>query len=356
MAVTRYADFLNQTPDIWGKTLTAQAEKQTFWKRWEGPEGSSMPIWRKDQLLVEAGDVINMDAVLALGGPGQTGDLVLLEGNEEKLKARQISVTVESLQNAVRWGKKPSILNIYNLRTTGLGQLRKWLAGALDNMIFSEFCGRSLTNPVYTPTITEANLPTTMQYFAGSATSIATVADSDAAGRLKLSDISIMKALAMTQNLIEPIKLDNGEEVYGLVLHNYTALQLKLDASWQQAQRDAQIRGAGNPLFTGALGMWDNVILFSSNRIMTNTDGVSSAVVARNVFFGAQALARAWAYYPDWTEQEFSYGQETGIATYSILGHRLYTFDFNATSTGATTDDTALGAMILYAAAPTPAA
>lgn len=351
MAVTRYADVQNQVPEIWAKDLYAQAEHMTFWHRFEGPPGSSMPIVRRDELERDPGDTIKIDIVLALTGAGQTGDTQLLEGNEEKLAFRQTSVTVESLQNAVRWGKKASILNVHNLRQTSLRQLQKWLAGKLDDAIFNEVSGGSGAS------IAEANLPTSMKWFAGSATSVGTVADTDAGGRLKLNDISDIKAYAKTNNKIEPIRVSDGMEVYGLVLHEYAALALKKDAQWQQAQREAMARGADNPLFTGALGMWDNVILYTSPRVRTANDGSGGITVARNIFFGAQAVAKAYAYYPDWTEQEFSYGQEAGVATYLIVGHKLIVFDLNATETpGTTTDDTAIGAMILYSSAVAPTA
>ena len=351
MGVTRFADVANQVPDIWAKDLYAQAEHMTFWHRWEGPPGSSMPVIRRDELENDPGDHVKIDIALALSAPGHTGDLVLLEGNEEALVLRQCSVTVESLQHAVRWGKKASITNVHNLRKTSLGQLRKWLAGKLDTTIFSEFSGATGAG------ILEANLPTTMKYFAGAATSVGTVVDTDATGRLKLTDISNIKALAKVVTKLEPIQVNDGLEVYGLVLHDYAALALKNDTQWQQAQREAQTRGGDNPLFTGALGMWDNVILYSSPRVRVASDGGGSISVARNVFFGAQALAKAYAYYPDWMEQAFSYGQESGVATYTILGHKLVVFDLNAAeTTGDSTDDTAIGAMLLYSSAVAPVA
>ena len=351
MAVTRFADVQNQVPEIWAKDLYAQAEHMTFWHRFEGPPGSSMPVIRRDELEHDPGDVIKLDIVLALTGAGQTGDTMLLEGNEEKLVLRQASVTVESLQHAVRWGKKASVLNVHNLRQTSLGQLQKWLAGKLDDAIFNEISGGPGAS------IPETDLPVSMKWFAGSATSVGTVADTDAGGRLKLGDISDIKAWAKTNNKIEPIRVSDGMEVYGLVLHEYAALALKKDAQWQQAQREAHLRGAENPLFTGALGMWDNVVLYTSPRVRTANDGAGSITVARNIFFGAQAVAKAYAYYPDWTEQEFSYGQESGVATYTIVGHKLIVFDLNPSETpGTTTDDTAIGAMILYSSAVAPTA
>lgn len=354
MAVTKRADVTAQIPDLWGTKLFYQAEKRTFFHRFEGPEGSNSPIVRKDDLESNAGDVIKMDIALALTGAGMTGDTGLLEGNEEQVKFRQSEITVDSLQHAVRWSKLGKILINHNMRSTGLNLLRKWLAGKLDDQVHNELTGGTGA------TISEANLPTSMKWFAGSATSIATVADTDAGGRLKLNDISDIKAFAVTNNFIEPLEMgdsDTGEEMYMLVLHPYAALALKKDSQYQQAQRDARERGRDNPLFRGSIGVWDNVILYQAPRVRTANDGAGSITVARNVFLGAQALARAYAFYPDWTEQYFSYGQEQGIATFTVLGKRLVTFDLNSTETGgSTTDDTAIGAMVLYSSAVAPVA
>jgi hypothetical protein len=45
------------------------------------------------------------------------------------------------------------------------------------------------------------------------------------------------------------------------------------------------------------------------------------------------------------------------VATFVILGHKLVVFDLNAVETGgSTTDDTAIGAMIVYSNASAPSA
>lgn len=354
MAVTQRTDVQAQIAKLWGERLFYQAEKRTFWSRFEGGPGSNSPLVRMDDLERKVGDTVYVDIALALTGAGATGDTALLEGNEEKIKFRQISVTVDSLQHAVRWTKLGKVLINHDMRKTALNLLRKHLASRLDDAIFNEVSGGSGA------TLSEANLPTTMKWFAGSATSVGTVADTDAGGRLKLNDISDIKAYAATNNLIEPLEMgdsDTGEEMYMLVLHPYAALALKKDTQWQQANREARERGRDNPLFRGAVGVWDNVILYTSPRVRTAADGAGSISVARNVFLGAQGIARVYAYYPDWTEQYFSYGQEQGVAYWGIVGKRLVTFDLNAVETGgSTTDDTAVGAMILYTSAVAPVA
>lgn len=340
MAVTRSADIGNHIPELWGADLYAQAENMTFWNRFQGPEGSTMPIIRKDDLEQDAGDTVKVDLVLALTGAGLTGDTSgsLLEGNEEALKFRQMSVVVDSLQHAVRWTKLGKILINHDMRTTALNQLRKWLAGKFDDAIFTELTGAGTAMPA-------GNI-----WAAGDATTRNTI---DAADVITLDEISNLKAYAQTELLIEPLRLEDGEEVFGLALHPYAALSLKKTAEWKQAQREARERGALNPLFTGAVGMYDGVVLYTSNRVPRSNNAAGTPVpVANNVFFGAQALSRAYAYYPDWTEEYFSYGQEQGIATWTVLGNKLNVFDLSAA--GDASGNRAIGSMVVYASAPAP--
>src|SRR3954462_7012313 len=118
MAAGRKADYSAQIPQVWAQDLYSQAENLTFWHNLEGPEGSSMPIIRKDDLTKQAGDTIKYDIVLALTSAGLTGDTTLLDGQEEKLKFRQQSVSVDALRNGVRWLKLGKILISHDMRNT----------------------------------------------------------------------------------------------------------------------------------------------------------------------------------------------------------------------------------------------
>lgn len=345
MAVTRKADVSNQIPSIWSLDLYAQAERLTFWNGLEGPEGSGMPIIRKDDLEKGVGDTIKTDIVLALTGAGLTGDSSgsILEGNEEKLVFRQTSFSVDSLQHAVRWTKLGKILINHNMRGTALAQMAKWLAGKLDDRIFSELTGQSGFT-----VMPDANL-----WAAGSATTRANVADGNTTGRLTLDTLTELKAYAQVELKIEPLRMENGQEYFGIVAHPYAIMSLKRDdTKWAAAQRDAQIRGDNNPLFTGAAGVWDGVIIYSSDRVPRSTNGTIQ--VADNIFFGAQALSRGYAYYPDWTEEYFSYGQEQGIATWTVFGQKLNVFDLTSAGGAAASALTAIGSMVVYSAAVAP--
>lgn len=336
MATTVKADVSASIPQLWSSELYAQAENRTFWNKFEGPEGSGMPIVRKDDLTKAAGDTIKFDIALALTGAGIT-DESTLTGNEEKLKFRQQSLTVAPLTNAVRWSELAEQLISHNMRGTALNQLQKWLSGKLDDSVWTA--------------LTAASQPTINKWFAGAATSIGTVTT---ALTPTLDDISDMKAYAQNSLKIEPLKMEDGNEYFGLVLHPYSNLGLKKNSNYQQAQRDAQVRGDGNRLFSGAAFLWDGVIGFVSNRIPTASDGSGSASVARNVFFGANALSRGFAQYPDWREEFFDYGRSAGVATTLIKGEVLNVFDLSAA--GDTSGNTAIGSMVYYASALAPVA
>jgi hypothetical protein len=148
------------------------------------------------------------------------------------------------------------------------------------------------------------------------------------------------------------MRVADGQEYFGLAIHPYTAMSLKKSTAWQQAQREARVSGEANPLFSGAVGLWDGVIIYVSNRVPRSTNG--SIMVSDNVFFGAQALSRAYAYYPDWTEEYFDYGRDQGVATYVVKGERVNIFDLSAAGDGS--DNTAIGSMVLNSAAVAPSA
>ena len=348
MSVTRLADVADQVPEIWAKDLYAQAEKLTFWHRYEGPSGSSMPLVRRDDLEKQPGDTVRLDIILALTGSGLTGSTSngLLDGNEEKMKYRQTSFTVDALRHGVRWEKLGKILINHEMRGSALQQLRKWLAGKLDDAVFDELSGAGDTVIPY-KNILVANTTTTLDI--GSAS----IDDDDveAGNFLTLDLITAAKAYAKVELQMEPVRMENGEELYFLLAHDYVIAELKKTSAWQQAQRDARERGAGNPLFTGAVGMWDNVVILSSDRVKRAANG-TSVQVATNLLLGAQACARGYAYYPDWTEQYFSYGEEQGIGTYTVLGEKAIVFDLTSAGGAADVDKTAIGFAQILSDAP----
>lgn len=342
MATGRAADYADQIPDIWAAELFEQAEYQTFFQNWEGAPGSGMPIIRNDDLTKEPGDTIRTDIVLALSGDPIAGDTQPLEGNEKELKFRQNTFTVEYYKDGVRWTEKSEDQITHAMRDTAKNQLAKLTAGYIDDRMFDVLSGNG-----------SATIPTAAKWAAGTASSRATIADTDAGGKLTWNTLMELRAYAQTELKIEPVRTADGEELFMLVAHPYALMELKRDdTKWAQAQRDAQVRGDDNPIFTGSAGMVDGIILKSSPRVPRSTNG--TVQVADNILLGTNAVTRGFGKYPSWREGSFDYGTESGVATVYALGESLTIFDLTAAGGATDANKTWVGGMVVYSAAVAP--
>lgn len=343
MATTTSTDVDPFIPELWSTWLFAEAENLTLWHNYEGPPGSSMPITRRDDLTAVAGDTIHIDIIKALEEDAIVGDLTPVRGNEEKLKYRRADLVVEQYSKGVKYTKKASKLQIHDMRQDSKMQLAKWTAGKLDTLMWLEITGNGGT------TMPNANL-----WAAGTATTRATVADGNTTGRLTLVSITELRAYARTELKIEPIMTEDGNEYFILLAHPYAIMELKeFDTSWAQAQRDAQIRGDANPLFTGAAGLWDGVIIKESNRVPRSTNGTIQ--VADNVFLGANAASRGYAQTVEMIEDTTEdYGRQIGHMTDFIVGQKLNAFDLTSAGGAAASAFTAIGSLTMYTAAVAP--
>ena len=116
---------------------------------------------------------------------------------------------------------------------------------------------------------------------------------------------------------VQPIKVD-GMDKYIMLVHPWAARDLKDDPKWLAAQQNANVRGSKNPIFTGALGEYDGVILYEYERVVCDNTGASSANVCHNLLLGRQAACFAVARPAKHIEQTDDYGNiaGNGIAFY----------------------------------------
>jgi N4-gp56 family major capsid protein len=82
-----------------------------------------------------------------------------------------------------------------------------------------------------------------------------------------------------------------------------------------------------NPIFTGALGMYNGTILHASNRVPSVV-----ASTRRAIFCGAQACGMAFGRDngPDrfsWIEELFDYGNQLGVSGGAIFGMKKMQFN-----------------------------
>jgi hypothetical protein len=142
-------------------------------------------------------------------------------------------------------------------------------------------------------------------------------------GTLVISEVKVIatKTVDDSGNAVSPIRpvMINGEPWYIIFISRQQLRDLRSETAWLQAQREANLRGLTNPIFSGAEGIWDGVIVKVSDQIHRRTgDGTGTArttffdssadacasgiTVHRALFCGAQACVMAWGKMPIWKE------------------------------------------------------
>lgn len=121
-------------------------------------------------------------------------------------------------------------------------------------------------------------------------------------------------------NLISPIERVkvNGRMLYVMLITQEQARDLKADPAWRTGHENADVRGLENSIFSGALGIWDGVLLVETDLLhsrlgagdITATEYFDSTTVAcatgeavhRALFLGENAVAFALGEAPEYIE------------------------------------------------------
>jgi len=309
---------------------------------------SEFPIQVNQELAKVKGDAITFNLAGALTGGGVTGTSTL-EGNEEAQSYYAHRVVVNQKRNAVRIPWMAEQRAPFALMQEAKPALTTWLAQTVEDDIFTAL---STINGVTYGSASEAQkdawaADNADRVLYGAAVSnnssndnSASLANVDGTNDiLNVEQISLAKRLAtLASPKIRPIRIQNGEEFFVLFAHPYCIRDLKNSSAWQAAQRDAMPRGTDNPIFTGMAGIWDGVIIKETPKVLLLSGvGAASINVAMNSLCGAQALLFAQGGTPkgfvtDLVEEEFDYGDKTGVAIRSIYGIEKARFQTNATN------------------------
>ncbi len=127
--------------------------------------------------------------------------------------------------------------------------------------------------------------------------------------------IGALTGYNMTQTPLRPIKI-NGKNYFVLLVHPDVMGDLKNDATFAQARREALDRGKDNPIFQGSEAIWDGVVIHEhvNGPIYNNWGSGANVSGAKCVLMGAQALIWAWGKRPEVVAEEFDYKEEHGYA------------------------------------------
>lgn len=282
-------------PELWNSKLYMEAQRQMFWSLFEGGEGSGMPVIRKDDFSKQPGDVIHINTLKNLTGAGVTGGSTL-QGNEELLSMTQTDLQVDWLRHAVAVDRRSKDrINFNFVVQAAQPLLSKLIATKMDDAIFTKF-GTATT-----------------ALFAGDATSTATL---DASDTLSTTVLDKVKTY-MDSNFAMPLRDRSGNNYYGVAVHPYDAYNLRQDSTWSQAQRDANVRGESNPLFSGAMGVYNGMIVYVNSGV-SNSSSKSKCIA-----FGGESIFRGYGLMPEFTGQITDYGFKIGVGIQAVYGEVL---------------------------------
>lgn len=327
----------------WAKKTWETGIKESYFSKFMGRDAKSI-IQIKEELSRGRGTSINIPLLMPLVGAGVIED-DMLEGKEESLVYRDFDVPLSRVRHAVRLaGRFEEQKTQLHLREDARLSLSEWLAKYLDLSIFAILTG---TTPPFIKAVTDVfpftiDSPTADRVLCANGgkltTTMAALEGTIAAADTFSTDIiGKAKRLARIDEslAIRPIRVD-GRETYVMVIDQWQARDLKKDTKWIEAQKHANIRGEKNPIFSGAIGIWDGVVIHESNRVPRTKTGSGSGnnqvMVGHALFLGAQACVFAEGEAPRWVEKNFDYENQYGVSIGRMFGLKKSQFKFDGTN------------------------
>jgi N4-gp56 family major capsid protein len=356
MAVTTYGVGDALSAKRFAKILAAEALIATEIAPLIGESAESI-IHLKTEPKKEKGDQVTFGLRMQLTGDGVTENQTL-EGNEESLTTYSDALVLTELAHAVRVKGENTIDNqriLFDTRKEAKAGLKDWYAKRLSISFFLHVCG--YTGASYTHrgmtidrTLPQYNLGNTVtahttnrRLWAAAGSGETNTADegleSDDIFDLRLIDYA--KELARTAAMpIRPVSID-GEEVFVAYLHPYQVTDLRTNTDtgqWMDFSKNFYNgRGKDNPIYSGAIGKYNGVILRESEDVTPGVNSSTSATIStvrRAVLLGAQAAAVGYgtnfsdgANSYKWVEKTFDYDRELGVSVQCLMGLTKTTFN-----------------------------
>lgn len=336
MAATEYGVNSAEAVKLWSKKLYREGMARAWVSKFIGDSDSSL-IQRKSDLKKSAGDRIRLTLRMQLSGDGVQGDNTL-EGNEEALTTYTDDILVNQLRHAVRSKGKMSEQRIpWSVREEAMDGLADWMAARYDTWFFNQICGNvAQTDTRYTGN--QAALAATTVQRPNAVANDQSLGTSDT---FTLARIDAARTTAVTASpIFRPLKI-NGEDKYVCFLHPYQVRDMRTSTStgqWLDIQKAAMAgsKASDSPIYTGALGEYNGVILHEANRVTLGVHSTASTAVAntrRAAFCGAQAACIAFAgdtaglSDPAWVEELFDYKNQLGVSGGFISGLKKTRFN-----------------------------
>lgn len=345
MAITSFGVNDALAVKTWSKALAVEALKATEIAPLIGEDSNSI-IQRKTETSKGAGDQVTFGLRMQLSGDGFS-ESDTAEGNGESLTLYSSALVINELGHVVSAKSENTIDQQrvpFNLRDECKDGLADWWAKRMSVSFFNQVCGINATSGTGYPSSTKYTglnatvAPSSTRILrAGSQANDQSLTSSNT---FTLDLIDKAKEMAETASpQIRPVRIGSAKK-YVMYLHPYQVTDLRINTStgqWLDIQKAAMQGGdvSKNPIFTGALGEYNDVILRMSHDVPV---GVNSSTLAtdtdtrRAVLLGAQAATMAFGQKNSpgkyrWNEELFDHKRRLEVSAWSIFGMKKTVFN-----------------------------
>lgn len=357
MALTNFGMLTGDQLQTWSRDFWRVARNMSFVNQFAGT-GQNALVQRVTELTKsEKGTKANITLLADMTGDGITGDNTL-EGNEEALRAFDITIELDQLRFANRIaGRMADQKTVVNFREQSRDALAYAMADRMDQLAFLSLSGVAYThktNGGLRPTsataghelvdlefASDVSAPTADRHRRISGTSLAAgdTTAVTATDKLGYKHIVELKAYAK-DNYIRGIRGAGNDEIFHMFVTPQQMATLKLDSDFLANVRNAGVRGSSNSLFSGSASLMVDGVMIHEFRHVFSTEGATTGTSsnagaagykwgadadisgARALFCGAQSLAMADIGLPEIVEDTFDYENQAGISIGKIFGLR----------------------------------
>lgn len=317
MAKTSFSTSDALTKKLWEEQLFRDTIKASYFSKFMGST-SDNPVTVNEKLTKDQGDTVTFGIRFRLTNAG-VADGEALEGQETKLNTSSFALTLVERANAVRdRGPLDRQRAMFSIDEEAQIGIQDWMTEYIDAQCFNAL-----------------STSTSNKYWVNGYSADTSVTASDL---LTLKELSKLKAGAITgwnrkQTPIRPVMVD-GVKCFIFLTHPDALFDLYESAQFQQAMREAEVRGKDNPLFLGAKAFYNGIIIHEHENIPIYTNFGASANVAgvKSAFIGQQALCWAWGKRPRIVPVEFDYEREHGFGMSIIYAVGKPKFTYNGTA------------------------
>lgn len=326
---------------LWSRSLVVAEREYLDIAPLMGEDDNSI-IQIKSETRKGSGDRIRYALRARLTGDGKTENETA-EGNGESLSTYSDDLTINELGHIVGVRSENTIdaqRVHYDLREQARDALGEWWGTRKSVSFFNQVCGYTAQSNVKYTGLNAASAPvgTGRHIWAGTASNDQSLTSADPF-TLDLIDQAVESA-KVGENMVRPIRV-GGQPKYVMYVHPYQVTSIRTNSAsgqWMDIQKAAMMGGqiTGNPIYTGALGEYNGVILRSSQDVtqgVHSSTGVAQSSVRRAVLLGAQACMCAFGqnnYGPSkfrWNEELFDHKRRLEVSAWSIWGMKKTVFN-----------------------------